>query len=468
MIWLLGLAYAGPLADQPSVSDALDAWTEWVDYQRAVDRVPAVSYAVVQGQEVLRTGAFGEANPQRGLAASPDTLYSICSISKTFTSVAVMQQRDAGTLRLDDPLTDHLGWLDIADVHPDDEPITIRRVLTHSSGLPREVAVPYWSGVFDFPTRKQLRRTVAEQQTLYPSGRVFEYSNLGLALLGEVAAEAGGTDFDSLVHAGILDPLGMTDTSTDLPKSEKGKRLAVGHSALRRDGTREALPYFHTDAMAPAAGFTSTANDLARYLTWQNRLYADGAQTEVLKPATLREMQRVHWVDPDWETTWGLGFAVWEGPGGTVVGHDGHCPGYRSTVALSPSTGVGVVVLTNAIYADTGTWADQALQILQPAVEEAESGVEVARDPDLDKYLGRYHTVWGDTAVVRWGAGLAEVWLMGNDLSDQSLYVLERVEGHHFRRVRDDGLPGEAFVFEADADGNIVRYVSDSAVRERM
>jgi len=91
-----------------------------------------VSLGIVHGQELIATNAFGHANPETGQAATSETLYSICSISKLFTSVAVMQQRDAGKLRLDDPVAQHLSWYDLEDVHPDDGPITIRGLLTHS------------------------------------------------------------------------------------------------------------------------------------------------------------------------------------------------------------------------------------------------------------------------------------------------------------------------------------------------
>ena len=117
---------AGPIADDPRVADAVRAWMEWVEYQAAVSRVPGMSVGIVHDQELIATNAFGMADPEAGKPAEPDTLYSICSISKLFTSIAVMQQRDAGKLRLDDPVATHLPWFNIQDVHPQDEPITIK------------------------------------------------------------------------------------------------------------------------------------------------------------------------------------------------------------------------------------------------------------------------------------------------------------------------------------------------------
>ncbi len=160
-------------ANDPRVVDAVSAWLAWVEYQLAVNNVPGASVAVVHDQEILYAGGIGLANPETGRKADQDTLYSICSISKLFTSTAVMQLRDDGRLRLDDSAADHLDWFDIEDVHPGDEAVTIRRMLTHSSGLPRESDSPYWNGPdFDFPTHDEIVERLGEQETLYPSGGI--------------------------------------------------------------------------------------------------------------------------------------------------------------------------------------------------------------------------------------------------------------------------------------------------------
>ena len=103
------------LADDPRVSDAVQAWMEWVEYQAAVNNIPGVSLGIVHDQELIASDAFGFSNLQKRQLATSDTLYSICSISKLFTSVAVLQQRDAGKLRLDDAVAKHLPWFNIKD-----------------------------------------------------------------------------------------------------------------------------------------------------------------------------------------------------------------------------------------------------------------------------------------------------------------------------------------------------------------
>src|SRR5206468_10033186 len=132
----------------------------------------------------------GYADPTTKRPADADTIYSICSISKLFTSIAAMQLRDAGKLRLDDPVAKHLPWFTIKRSPADGAEITIEGLLTHAAGLPREAEGPYWTEA-TFPTHEQIVDGLRSQETLYPAEQYFQYSNLGLTLAGEiVAAEA--------------------------------------------------------------------------------------------------------------------------------------------------------------------------------------------------------------------------------------------------------------------------------------
>ncbi len=456
-----------PLASDPRVQDAVAAWTTWVENHLGESGVPATSYAFVHKDELLASGGMGMADPATGTPADADTLYSICSISKLFTSIAVMQLRDAGKLDLDDSLGDHVPWFDtLTDAHPNDEPISIRNALTHSAGLPRESDSPYWAGPdFDFPTTEQIRERLPSQQTLYPSGRYFQYSNLGMALLGEVVASAAGRSWSDVVHDDILAPLGMNDTYTSVPEAHATGRLAAGFSNRRGSPDRERLALFDVEGIGPAAGMASTATDLSTFARWQLRLRADGGD-EVLRASTLREMQRVHWVDPDWETTWGLGFSVVQRDETTWARHGGGCPGYYTEFAVLPEKELAIVVLTNAIGSDVSLYARKAAAVLGPAVKKAtdEKAELPDRNPDLDRYVGVYDTVWGRQAIVRWKDGLAAMWLRSREVElDDWIAPLKHVEGHVFRRVRsDDDSLGEEWVFEVDEDGQVLSVTTHS------
>lgn len=471
---------AQTVADHPRVKEAVYLIDTWLDAQRAYEGIPGISAALVHDQELVWAGATGLADPEAGVAATSRTAYSICSISKLFTALGVMQLRDEGLLRLDDPVEDLLPWYGLGDGHEAAPPVTVRALLTHSSGLPRESDYPYWIEPFDFPTHEQVVRRLGEQEMLYPADRYYQYSNLGLTLAGEIVAEISGLAYADYMRARILEPIGMSGTWPEIGEYPHPERLAAGYSAMRRDGTRKRMPPFEVEGISPAAGFASTVEDLARFASWQFRVL-ESEGDGVLSANTLREMQRVHWLDPDWETTRGLGFGVYRVDGVTYVGHSGLCPGYESSIRLHPPSHLAAVVMTNAIGLSPSALATEMIRIVGPAVDEAieegialEDGVLSAeyRAPALpaafERFVGSYdENPWGgESAVVPWEGGLAVVWLPTMSPT-ADLTPLEHVTGSTFRRIRDDGELGEAYEFVENADGVVVgmRYHSNTYPR---
>ncbi|HKJ02233.1 MAG TPA: serine hydrolase, partial [Longimicrobiales bacterium] len=269
------------------------------------------------------------------------------------------------------------------------------------------------------------------------------------------------------VRRNVLGPLGLKDTYSEMPAQLRGGRLADGYSSLNRQGTRDPVPFFQAKGIAPAAGYASTAEDLARFLSWQFRL-RDG-EDEVLDHNTLQEMQRTHFVDPEWKTFWGLGFSVARRNDRTFVGHGGSCPGFRTQVAIQPDDEVGMVFLANAMV-NTSTYVYGMYDLVAEAVrgatkkESAEAAASAmapvpAAGSDLTPYVGRYsQQPWGgETAAIRWKGGLAFLSLP-TDNPLQAITRLKHVEGDVFRRVRSDEELGEEIVFERDASGRVTGF----------
>lgn len=470
-------ADARPLTDHPRVAQALRLLEVWMDAQRAYEQVPGLSAAVVHGDELLWSAGFGVTDREAGTPATPETIYSICSISKLFTALAVLQLRDSGELALADPVGEHLPWLTITQAYPEGPAVTVWGLLTHSSGLPRESDFPYWSAPdFAFPTREEVRERLAEQETLYPAAATFQYSNLGLTLAGEIVAQVSGRPYGEYVEEEILAPLGLADTRPEMPDPAAEPRLATGHGARTREGVRRPVPPFQARGIAPAAGFSSTALDLASLASWQLRVLEEDGD-DVLSANTLREMQRVHWLEPDWETARGLGFGVYRVGETTFVGHSGSCPGYRSTLWIERESRIGAAALANASGIGTELFVRRAHEVLAPAVKEAEEEAGEAEpgetaepvpadDPDLERFTGTYSLQpWGgEVEVLPWKDGLALLYLPTEDPLE-SLDELRRVEPegeNRFRRVRDDGELGETVVFEEDETGQVVALVQHS------
>lgn len=460
LLLLLATAFQARTQDkQPDYTEALKVIEVWLDAQRDYDRVPGMSVIIVDDQEVLWSGAFGMANLEDQVKASPTTLYSICSISKLFTSVAIMKLYDEGNLRLDDEIGDLLPWYDLNQKYKDSWPITIRALLSHSSGLPRETNHPYWTGPdHPFPETESIKSELKNQETLYPSSTYWQYSNLGLTLLGEVIEEVSGMRFDTYIKTQILDPLEMQNTRTFLPEEQHGTTLAKGYNALNRVGERDEVKLFHGNGITAAAGFSSNVNDLAKFASWNFRLL-DTTSTEILKPSTLKYMQNVHWTDPDWKNTWGLGFWVVKGENGEKrVGHSGHCPGYATYFSMFPAIKRAYAVFTNGNNTNRAGYIQGMHDILEKYKKDAKKEAVKEDVPDLDEYEGYYHMLpWqNEVYLSSWHNKLIILGLPTGDPAE-SLMVLKYTGKDVFRRLREDGELGEAFEFERDENGSIYR-----------
>ena len=459
-----------PLGQDPRVASALELARAWLEAERAYERIPGISVAIVHDQDLLWEGGFGQADVAEGRPATADTLYSICSISKLFTSVAVMQQRDAGRLRLDDPVGKHLSWFRLKRAEGEGD-VTIEGLLTHASGLPQEPGIAYWSAPdFPFPTHEEIVAKVPTLEALYAPESKFQYSNIGFTLLGEIVAAASGQPYGAYARDRILSPLGLASTTPEIPSAERGKRLAVGYSSRDREGKRQPLPFFTINGVAPAAGYASDAGDLGRFASWQFRLLDKGG-AEVLKATTLREMQRIHWAEPDFDTLWGLGFHIWKSGDKTFVGHDGSCPGFRTALLISRGDKIATVFLSNAQSLDSQDWAQKLYDLVAPAVAAAikEPGKGKTPDASLRAYAGTYDAQpWaGEVAVVPWEDGIAMLELP-TMTPVKDLEKFRKTGEHRFRRIRKDESLGEEVVFEVAADGRAVRFVRHSNVLRRV
>ena len=162
-------AVAQSVADDAHVAEALEIAEIWLDAQKDYERLPSIAAAIVHDQELVWSGAVGMADIDADRPATSSTLYSICSISKLFTSVAVMQLRDEGHLDLRDPVQKHLPFYDLEQQYDESTPVTVEGLLTHSAGLPRESDHPYWSGPeYPFPTKDEVIARLSDQETLHP------------------------------------------------------------------------------------------------------------------------------------------------------------------------------------------------------------------------------------------------------------------------------------------------------------
>lgn len=403
---------------------------------QAKQRAPSVSAAVFRGRERLWSGAVGWANVAARREATPDTRYPIASITKSFVAVAVMQLRDAGALALDDPVQRHLPD---APAGP-----TIATLLSHSSGLQREVPGSGWE-TLEFPSLEQVLGSLGEVELVLEGGGEWHYSNLGFVLLGEVVARLAEVPVERYLYERILGPLGLEETTW--APAEPAARGCLTHPFA--DSVFDEPPDTDKGGTTAAGGLWSTTGDLAR---WGAFLHEP--DPEVLAPQTLAEMRRLRvMAEPQrWTRGWGLGLILNRIGERVFVGHEGGAMGAVSTLMVEQESGVGAVVLANTTAGfDPIVLAAE----LAGAVLDAEEEIEPWRPaepapPDLAGVLGRWWSE-GYEFVFSWRDGRLEA--RGASAPEwRRPAVFERVEGDRFRTV-SGRESGEWLEVVRDEDG---------------
>jgi CubicO group peptidase (beta-lactamase class C family) len=321
--------------------------------------------------------ALGLADVPGGVEATPDTQYRVGSITKTFTAVSVMQLRDAGELDLDDALSEHVPEAEHGD-------LTLRRMLTHLSGLQREMPGYVWE-TLDFPDREGLVSRLADAERVLRPATRWHYSNLAFALLGEVVARRSGLEYEEYVRDRLLEPLRLKRTTF-----EQTSPAANGYLVDPYADAVRAEQNLIKGSFAAAGSLWSTTGDLARWGT----LLVDGGDG-VLGRESVEEMRRFHSMADleQWKLGWGLGVALMREGDRIFVGHGGAMPGFLAGLAIAPKERSGAVVLVNS---GAGIKIEELLRRLATKVAEA---YPPQPDPwqaaegvpgDLEPLLGRW------------------------------------------------------------------------------
>lgn len=337
---------------------------------------PGMSWGVVLDGQLVLSGSYGLSDLERKTPATTRTLFRIASMSKSVTAVAILQLRDRGKLRLDDPISRHLPETRKLELLTKDAPnITIRDLLTHSAGFPEDNPWGDWQLEDRESDLVDLMRGGVSFAN--PPGVAYEYSNLGFALLGRIVTRASGMPYQRCIEQRILLPLGMPETEWEYTKVS-AELLARGYRWEEERWKPE--PIQHDGAYGAMGGLISSVEEFARYIAlhlqaWPPRNEEDRA---VLKRSSIREMHqlgRVNELDlapkkadgSPCPTVTGYGYGLgWtrDCEGRIAIGHSGGLPGYGSNWRILPEHGLGVVLLANRTYANAGAANTKVIDLL--------------------------------------------------------------------------------------------------------
>jgi CubicO group peptidase (beta-lactamase class C family) len=304
------------------------------------DKVPGLAIAVVDGQQILWMEGFGYTDDDRKIAVTPDTLFSVQSMSKNFTAAAVLVAVQDGLLDLDVPIKQYLPGFTVNsrfDAHPE-EIITLRLLLSHRAGLTHEAPVGNnFDG--DSTSFEQHIRSISQTWLRFPVGQRYSYSNLGVDLAGYILQVKSGMPFHQYVKRKLLDPIGMTASSFDMDYIKRTAQRALGHSRLPNEVV--AVP------MIPSGGLYTSARELARYV----QFHLTGGKvngTPLINDQLLRQMYQIPSPFPGQTNGYGLGLAIRHNHGTMCLDHGGGGFGFLSKMTWYPEFELGIVMLTNS------------------------------------------------------------------------------------------------------------------------
>ncbi len=362
--------------------------TGLIEKTLAENGVPSMSIALVRGDSIVWTAAFGYANMRTHTPATTETLYSTGSSFKSVTATAVMQLVEQGKIKLDDPINRYLGESQVHD--QPDKPVTFTHILSHWSGLKSGAETqPIWGRKLP----KTLEQMTASLSSVRPPETKWEYNNYAYGTAGLLVQKISGVEYETYMVEHVLKPLGVTTPHPVYPTPEMVERMALPYKAGGSFGKPAPEVQVHFDVY-PAGDVYLTAEDMARYLAAQLNGGVFHGQ-RILSEESVREMHT-----PRFGGDYGFGFWLVHdsASGHTLIHHGGAIGGQRAFLIGDLDARVGVYYMTNSDYLPDATPPAQseivyaALKLLRGEnyVPRPEKKGIVVDQKVLDSYAGTY------------------------------------------------------------------------------
>ncbi|HWS86300.1 MAG TPA: serine hydrolase [Pyrinomonadaceae bacterium] len=325
----------------PSDLDAkLAAIEKAVEERRQALGIPGLSLVIVKDDRVVYMKGLGHKDFEKKVPVTPDTLFAIGSSSKAFTAMLVAMAADEGKLSLDDSPKKFIPYFKLQDPEADAK-ITVRDLLSHSSGLNR-TDLAWVSGVLN---REEVIRVAAQAKPTAKLREKFQYQNVMYAAAGEIVGRVENSTWERLIAERIFKPLGMKSSDTSVAEMQKASDYSYGY--VYEEATKETrrVPTRDLPAIAPAGAINSSARDMAQWLRLMlgggvfegKRLVSEKSFAELVKP-------QMKIAGP---VSYGLGWFLREWKGHKVAEHGGNIDGFNAQVALMPDQRLGFALLTN-------------------------------------------------------------------------------------------------------------------------
>jgi CubicO group peptidase (beta-lactamase class C family) len=325
-----------------------------LEAKRAEYGIPGMSLAIVKDDQIIYMKGLGYKDLEKKVAVTPDTLFAIGSATKAFAALTVLMSADEGKFSLDDSPKKLLPYFKLYDPEADAK-ITIRDLLSHSSGLNR-TDLAFAVGTLN---REEVIRVAGLAKPTAKLREKFQYQNAMYTVAGEVVARAHGRSWEDVVHERIFKPLGMKKSNLTVKEMEKSSDYSFGYDYNTDTKQNRRVPMRDIPQAAPAGAINSSARDMAEWLRFMlgggvyngKRLVSEKSFTEF----TSQQMKI------GGKTGYGLGWFLRDWHGHKVLEHGGNIDGFNSLVAMMPDQKLGFVMLTNLSASPLGRDAMDAI-----------------------------------------------------------------------------------------------------------
>ncbi len=379
------------IMSQETINNLLEQVNEIVLATINQEVLAGLAVGIIQGEKLIYSKGFGLADIEHQKPITPDTVFRIGSISKTFTAIAIMQLWEEGKLQLDDPVNEYLKAYKVQHRDRNAPPVTFRHLLTHTSGIGElrtftDLLLPVWGlgGKPDksIPTLKEYYSQGITPE-VYPETK-WAYANHAFATLGQLVEDISGEPFSEYAIRHIFTPLGMKHTDyllSDACGKPHSVRLRVREELAQgyvfKQNKFQNINYLEI-LVTGAGSIFSSVNDMSKYMS---ALLGGGKNQfgSILKPETLQLMMEPQYQPDPHLSAMGLAFFLDNFDGHKIVSHDGGWPGFVSSMFVAPDDNLGVVVFTN-----TASLAPHNLTeiLLQRLLEVPEAATQLPR-PDI-------------------------------------------------------------------------------------
>lgn len=434
------------------IATRADELARELELRRQDLNIPGMALAIVKDGEVILARGFGLADVDEEAPVTADTIFAIGSTTKAFTSTVIGMLVDEGLMNWDDPVASHLPYftLDLDTDDEDAEPL-ITDLLAHRTGFARMSIL--WAAGKASPEEVLRAATRAEPWDGFREN--FHYNNVMYLAAGVAAGEAAGSDWTTLIHERIFQPLNMKEATTSVRAAQQNPKLASGYLWDEEREIYERQSMRHLDSIAPAGAINASVVEMANWLRF---LLADGVYDG--KRLISSESLQKTW-SPQVElapgVAYGRGWFVRQWRGMTVIEHGGNIDGFAAQVALLPEKNLGFVLLANIsatpLQQGSMSMVWEALLPEDVAAEVDDSEGDASEFAEcLGEYIADFPPFDDDRVTV-----LEQEGRLAIDVPDQGVYVLAAPDEQGRRSIVNG--PPAAVSFARNDDGRVVALI---------